>query len=260
LALSEPLRVVSSEPSPKSEYDVFMEAINDPATVPAADKSMSATMRELVDLWIDSGKSPSNPGLDSPAIRNIEAVLTGQPSSLFERIERGLLRHVGTEVKMHPDGSWVPALKFLRFDCSELKEYSALEAFKRFGRRVAMYWFLDLLAMPEARLIARCDSCRSYFERQRPRSVKNGVFCTTCKGKASVKRTNATRDARRAAMWEVAAKSWNQWTYSHRSPDRPTWVAQQVNKECKSQIQRKWVSQNREKFLNFRKGLANAES
>jgi hypothetical protein len=223
-------------------------ALADPKAIEAAESGMSVTMRELADLWIDSGKKPSDPRVDSPADRNAEDRPVGRPTSLFERIELGLLRTTRAQTRMRRDGTWEPVLSVPVFDCDDFHQYGAIAAFERFGQRVAMYWFAVLLNLPYSRLIARCDNCGSYFERLRARGVNQGVFCSGCKGKGSLKRTSNTRNSRRNKMLDWAADCWPWWNSKQRN--RSEWVAEKVNARIVRQpvgwptITRRWVTQH----------------
>ena len=99
-----------------ADREALEAALADPKAIEAAESGMSGTMRELADLWIDSGKNPSDPRVDSPAKRNAEDMPAGRPTSLFERIELGLLRNTHAQTRMRRDGTWEPVLSVPVFD------------------------------------------------------------------------------------------------------------------------------------------------
>lgn len=242
------LHLDMANPPTLADREALGAALADPKAIEAAESGMSVTMRELADLWIDSGKKPSDPRVDSPANRNAEDIPAGRPTSLFERIELGLLRNTHAQTRMRRNGTWEPVLSVPVFDCDDLDEYGSIEAFERFGQRVAMYWFAALLNLPYSRLIARCDNCGSYFERLRARGVNQGVFCLGCKGKGSVKRTSNTRKSRHNEMLNWAAECWPKWEERHGK--RSKWIAEQVNEQIKPQpvgwktITGRWVTEH----------------
>ncbi len=240
-------------------HEPYLALLNDPRYAAVAGAAIGKMMRQLVDMWVASGKSARNPGLDSPGDRNIEDVPTGYDSSLFEIVFDGILVRLGSVPFMWRDGTWEFQPTEPTFDIDFLQRLTWDDAAEEIGRRIAMYWFARLLNAPYARVVTRCDACGAYFVRRRARIVKNGVYCGKCQGKGSVKRTAAIRDSNRDKMLAAAAKAWGNWKRSNRHPDQRSWVAHEVNKQCGTEIGPKWASQNVDKILERVEALRNAQ-
>ena len=228
---------------------------DDPALFSNAIDGMTAAMREMADMWIDSGKSRMNPEADTPADRNVEDLLPGRQYSLAQLIYRALLRNHPFYKEMHRDGSTKIVERFPKFQPSEF--WGLDEALKAHGAAWAAFYFSRLLDSPDSHSLSRCDHCKSYFayERARLRMVKHGVFCPKCTAKASVKRTEASRNAR----FDTAARAWIEYeAKSHRMSQRE-WVAGEVNKCHGTAFGVRWVSQNLCKILKRVEALRNAK-
>jgi hypothetical protein len=119
-----------------------------------------------------------------------------------------------------------------------------------FGRRVAAYWFFQLLNSPYSRHLARCDDCKRYFAYQRaPKTdIKSGVYCPKCKQSGSVRRVKSARALLQAELIDAASLFWGEWRLSHTHPDQREWLASRVSRQfsrrLKAPLTRKWVSQN----------------
>jgi hypothetical protein len=200
--------------------------------------SMVATMRQLADMWIDSGKDASNPGVDTPSERNVEVQLLGRNGSLFEWINNDLLNDLPKWTGMTRDGKQGIKDKYPEYNSNEEVPWGLKCALERFGERMAMFWFMKLLDSPYSLNLTRCDDCNGYFayERVRKRQVKNGVSCPDCKGKASNRRNISTRERRTGEMVGLAADVWKKWKQDNRHGKRSDWVAIQVRESTKQKI------------------------
>lgn len=228
---------------------------DDPALFSNAIDGMIAAMRQMADMWIDSGKSPMNPEADTPADRNVEDVLPGREYSLALLIYRVLLRHHELHKELFRDGTTKIIERYPRFAPSEF--WGLEEALKAHGATWAVFHFSRLLDSPDSHSLSRCDHCKSYFayERARLRMVKHGVFCPKCTAKASVKRTEASRKSR----LDTAARAWIEYeTKPHRSSQRE-WVAVEVNRSHGTAFGVRWVSQNLAEIQKRVEALRNAK-
>jgi hypothetical protein len=194
-------------------------------------------------MWIDSGKSPMDRDVDSPQDRNVEDVLPGHECSLFLVIDRAFLRNYPRYTEMRTDGSLQIKTTFPRFDFEALNGPRSLDDVMRWlGEAWAAFHFARLLDSADSRLLSRCDHCLSYFayKRARLRTVKRGVFCPTCAGAGSVKRTALSR----AKRLDTAAKAWIEFEAKRKSPIDSERIAAQVNKKHGTAYGSRWVTQN----------------
>ena len=228
---------------------------DDPALLRYAVEGMTAAMREMADMWIESGKDRMHPDWDAPADRNVEDVLPGRGYFLFQMIDRSILRSYLRYTGMRRDGSLKIEDAYPKFDLDTLN-WGLKDALKAHGKKWAAFHFSQLLNSPYSRHISRCDHCKRYFayERARLRTVKHGVFCPAHDAKASVKRTAISR----AKRLETAAKAWIELESRRKGTVQLEWVAEQVNKEHQTAFGRRWVSQNLPKILEKVEGLQNA--
>ena len=227
----------------------------DPSLFQCAVNGMISSMREMADMWIDSGKSRTEREVDFPTDRNVEDVLPGRACSLALLIYRSLLRSHPVYKEMRRDGSQTITETYPRFDPqSHWKLEDALQAH---GTKWAAFYFSGLLDSPFSRHISRCDHCKAYFayHRARLRKVKHGVFCLACERQSSVKRTEGSRNRR----LDTAAKERIEWESRRKGPAPPEWIAEQVNKRHGTAFGRRWVSQNLEKILERVEALHNAK-
>jgi len=228
---------------------------SDTSLLQCAVDGMISAMREMADMWIDSGKSQTERDVDFPVDRNVEDVLPGRECSLALLIYRSLLRTHPVYKVMRRDGSQAIQDTYPRFDP---QSYWKLEdALQAHGAKWAAFYFSKLLDSPFSRHISRCDHCKSYFvyERARLRRVKNGVFCAAHDGQGSMKRTERSREKR----WKAAARAVIEWESKHKGTVQPEWVAEQVNKAHGTAFGRRWFSQNIEEIQKRVEALRNTK-
>jgi hypothetical protein len=231
---------------------------DDPALWRCAVEGMISAMREMADMWIDSGKSTTDWDVDTPADRNVEDVLPKRDYSLALLIYRSLLRSYSRYAEMRRDGSLQIQDAYPKFDVEKLSGFCGLdEVMRAHGAKWAAYYFSLLLNSPDSRSISRCDHCNSYFayQRVRLRTVTHGVFCLACDGKASVKRTVISR----AKRLDTAARAWIEWESNRHGTVQPERVAEQVNKAHGTAFGRRWVSQNATEIQKRVEALRNAK-
>jgi hypothetical protein len=213
----------------QSNPEALERLLADPQSIKTAEASMVAMMRQLTDLWIDSGKDDSNRDVDTPADRNAEKIPPRHSKSLKWLLEKQFLNTHARWTEIGPDGKLniidAPPI----FNSDFLQEDVQNHALQGFGQETAMYWFVKFLNSPYSRLIARCDHCNSYFARTRERAVKTGVFCLKCNGEGSLKRTKSSRLRRKQELVKYAADSWEQQVPNSRQGSRSKWVAEKVN-------------------------------
>ena len=238
------------------EIDAIQEQLaNDPALFSNATDGMVAAMREMADMWIDSGKSRMDPDVDTPADRNVEDRLPGREYSLAQLIYSALLRTHPVYKEMYRDGSTKIVERFPTFQPSEV--WNLDKALKAYGTAWAAFHFSRLLDSPDSHSLSRCDHCKSYFayERARLRTVKHGVFCAKCTAKGSVKRTEGSRNAR----FDTAARAWIDYEGRPHRMSQREWVAGEVNKCHGTAFGVRWVSQNLAKIEKRVEALRNAK-
>jgi len=241
------------------ELDKVRNAIkNSPDYFEESVTQMVAAMRELADMWIDSGKGLMNPSADTPRDRNAEVVLPGRSTSLFRVMARFFDRYP-PQMGMRRDGTQGILRKgWPYFQEEQLARQGLLGTLRMYGSEWAMYYFADLLDSPDRYRIARCDSCRTYFayDRARLRTVKYGAFCPKCEPEGSVKRTERSRGRR----LDTAAKAWQEWESKVKEQPEFQWIADRVNEEHGTSFGRRWVSQNQGKIKQQIEKLGNAKA
>jgi hypothetical protein len=185
-------------------------------------------LHRVVDDWIDSGKKS---GVDLPWERIV-------PINLL----RAYMDRHPAMLNLLNDGS----LCLLVAPCPTTQPDPTV----RVGD-VAVGLLLQLLDSPARARLSRCDACATYFMRARnPKKnqpIYRGTFCHNCKGKASAKRTNATRDLIKEQRVDLAAKWWPRWKPTRRYGDISEWIAGRVNEDLPrlaGAITKKWVTQN----------------
>jgi hypothetical protein len=214
--------------------------------VAQAEERLRASVKVLVDQWIDSGQSRDLSPCHCATDRNIDSIPPGYERSLFDVITPSwncIRPHLG----LGRDGtvSVLDNSPSLDANCSQ----SSID-------RIAVWFLTKLLQSQQARSLAQCanSGCRTYFvyDRAPKRVIKQGTFCPECKGKASSSRTRASRDRRQASRVEVAADLWSSWRSSF-GVKRSTWIAHEMNLKLGpgEQIGRngKWVTQNEEAII-----------
>ncbi len=239
------------------EIDRLIKQLNeDPALLQRAIDSMIAAMRQMADMWIDSGKSPMDRDVDTPSDRNVEDVLPGRDCSLFHLIDRAILRGHPRYTEMKRDGSLEIRDTFPSSTQTVCNGGSKMRL-RDTGSNGPRFIFLVCLIPPYSRNLSRCDNCKAYFayQRVRFRTVTRGVFCPDCEGEASMKRTQASREKR----LDTAAKAWIEWESKRKGHAQPEWIAEQVNKAHGTAFGRRWVSQNLTKIQERVEALRNAK-
>jgi hypothetical protein len=232
-----------------SDADVLEHMREDRVSIELAQASMVSTMRELANLWIDSGKSRSDSKIDTPAARNVEDILPGHSISLFKLIQFGLLNDHPSWTVMRRDGTQGIKTRPPRFDATNVQNLGWDHAMHFYGKRLALYEFMRLLGLKYSRHFSRCDKCDRYFAYKRApkRTLKNGVFCDACQGAASVSRTQEVRNRRTQRLVEFAADIWAQWKPTPQHGKQSRWVAGKVNQRLKDPrryITGRWVTQH----------------
>ncbi len=241
------------------DVDQFQRRLRDDSGLwRSAVDGMISAMREMADMWIDSGKSTTDRDVDTPADRNVEDHLPGRNCSLFLMIQNSLLLRYARYTGMRRDGSLQIQDAYPKFEVGRLNGLWALdEVMKAHGAKWAAFHFARLLNSPDSRSISRCDHCNSYFayQRARLRTVTRGVSCPGCEGKASVKRTEISRTKR----LDTAAKAWIEFESTRKGQVPLEWIAEQVNKSHGTAFGRRWVSQNLIKIQERMEALRNAK-
>jgi hypothetical protein len=129
--------------------------------------SMISMMRELADLWIESGKSGDNLDVDTPSDRNIDYIPQGYPYSLSQLLSFGIFKDYPQKVGMKKDGKICYEERYPRFTSVEIEDLERGSACIYVGRKMAMYWFVVLLDSQFSHQISRCDSCNRFFSYER---------------------------------------------------------------------------------------------
>lgn len=257
---------------PQEYSALFFRLLTDPSKIKMIEHCMVGMMRRLADLWIDSGKSGSDRAFDNPSERSI---LYSPPEGTWPEIDGSpftpeasikvifyeLLRNETQWPQIHLDGTQSLKELIFGFKIESTPVFDPVGELKRFGMKIAMYWFAQLLNSPYSSYLTRCDECRRYFAYARKRLTKSkrGVYCSHCGRAAHVDRVEATRKEAKEKMLHAAAVAWNEWRLSYRSPEQRAHVAKHVNKACGTHIQRKWVSQNLIKIQERAEALRNAK-
>src|SRR5271154_6407389 len=167
------------------------QSSNDKASREAGN-AFCATLRSLVDEWIDSGKkgSEEQPSKRTIPLDALNGFIARNPAR-FELSPRGRLRLC----------TW-PLL------------YEQTDLLVR-ARDGATHYFLVLLDSPEPTRLSRCDECGTYFMRTRaPKKetpIYHGTFCADCKNKGGARRTVESRKQRTKKRIDWAADAWVQW-------------------------------------------------
>jgi len=217
---------------------------------------MVEAMRQVADMWIDSGKSAEHPDSDDPTTRTVDVILPRRDYSLYDRMRVGLFWNLPRYLDMNRDGTRRITGSVPRIDLSSNAGLSS--QLEDFGERFALYEFSLLLDSKDSRRIARCDKCRSYFayERTRLRTVKRGVFCSEHKVVGGTKRKQESRKTR----FDSAAQAWIQWEAKRRRLGQKRWIADEVNKRHGTSYGVRWVTQNLAEIQNRVEVLRGTES
>lgn len=186
----------------------------DPDGIPDQEAGQSAYsfqryLRELVDNWIDSGRTGE---LENPWEREAP----GMPEAYVKRNPPVL--------SMDAEGPYLILVPW--------KEGKSFAASVVDG---ALALFVQFIDSPECRRLFRCEGCGTYFMRERtPKKdtpIYRGSWCPKCKGKGSAKRTDESRANRTKQMVEWAADAWIKWkpNQPHSYGDLTEWVRRGVN-------------------------------
>ena len=233
-------------------------------------------LRSLVDEWIDSAVYPD--GSESPKDRSItgpllkflprrklpkrkpDVVLTDgipkpEPESLHAVLVDWIAR-VGGSISIDAAGQYdvrVPDPHPSRVSGNLMTRYPVEE----YAQDRAIFYFKQLLELPDAQKVARCANtqCRLYYVRGRLRTrlILRGAFCGKCIGIGSRDRMKISREVKTKKLVEVAANYWDQWPSTSRNGKNESVahnerVAGAINKELKLNLQErktgKWVARN----------------
>lgn len=197
-----------------------------------AEAAFFATLQQLVDLWIDSGRDKL---MEEP---NKRGIVWRSPLS---REVYDFVRSNSVPV-IEPNGDFGHKLSV------PLRQKGSLTAQSRDN---AIFVFLQLLGSPHRTRLFRCDGCRFYIVRSRtPREkILRGTFCVNCKNmpKASGIRMKATEDKRTPILVGFAADLWPKWNpKKHRLP-RSKWVADMMQDslpEWRPSLSGNWVTRH----------------
>lgn len=257
---------------PSEFAELFGSLLADPSNIKMMEEYMVGMMRRLADLWIDSGKSGPDKTFDNPSDRNVlysspEGTwpeLDGSPfiaTATIKDLFYGLLLDEVRWPEIHLDGTQSLKEVIFGFKIHGRPILNPIAELKRFGMKVAMYWFARLLDSPFSRHLTRCDECRRYFAYSRARRTasKRGVYCSRCGERGHVKRVESARKDELKKMIEVAAIAWNEWSFSHRHPDQRQWVVDKANKAFGTNRKRKWASQNLKEIQERAEALRHAQ-
>jgi hypothetical protein len=212
-----------------------------PEAVARAKTELTASIRKLVDQWIDSGKSGTGNITDTPEDRTLGRIPQGYEQALLDTLLEWLGRNT-PRIALMSDGT-----------VSVYENHPDMNALgpELWARETAIFWFQKLMESSWQYRLARCsnDSCRKYFLYQRtPQgTIKNGTYCEGCAGTASLRRTQVGRDKYKQELVGLAADFWPKW--KPRLGNQSVWVAGKINERLASRgksIGRngKWVSQN----------------
>jgi hypothetical protein len=202
----------------------------DPDGIPDRDAGQAAysfqrSLRELLDKWIDSGKTGDG---EFPLQR-----------SSFQLPETYVRRNPPA-LSMDAEGPYLILVPW--------KEGKSFAASVIDG---ALAIFVQFLDSPECRRLFRCDGCGTYFMRVRePKKdtpIKRGSWCAKCKGKGGSRRTDESRKNRKDERVQLAAEVWEQWKRDRRHGERAEWVARKINERLPSgrnHIAKNWVTRH----------------
>ncbi len=236
---------------------VLQAVCENPQLLESATKSLIATMQEMAEMWIVSGKNPNDRNVDTPADRNVEDILPDRSVSLLWLINHLLFEKYPRYAALKRDGTLVIKDVPPIFTDDHLSDGLEI-GLEKYCRSVAAYYFVHLLDSPYSRHLARCDGCKKYFgyARARLRTVKHGVFCKDCASMSSGSRTVASR-----SKWlDTAARAWIEWESKRRSKDRDQWTYDSVNKAHRKSFGKRWISQNLKEIQKRAEALRNAKS
>ena len=214
-----------------------------PEQIRRGDAAFTKAFRALMDQWIDSGKD----GGEEPLTRYVNKVPPGYTESLLDVLRAWLNRNMPKPMLMNSGkiaiGLQPPSL----WELDENGRVKYLEP-EKYAEECAVFHFAELLDLPGAHRVARCNNpeCRRYYLRGRlfKKKIKRGTYCGTCDGIGSVERTRVSRGARKQKQINLAANFWDEWKPTRRHGRKSDWIAQQMNKRAGSTLTGRWVSRN----------------
>jgi hypothetical protein len=169
-------------------------------------RAFVATLRGLVDRWIESGRRDD---LDNPFERTAP-----------KRELAWFMAKYPPVAKLDPDGRMVIHIQAPMDHRAAAQDH-------------ALYWFAMLLDSPTRERLSKCDKCGEYILRDRmPRmdhSIKRGVFCKKHKGKARARSMASTRENRTDELVRLAARYWPEWNSKKVLQTRSKWIAARMN-------------------------------
>lgn len=223
----------------------------------AAIKKFLDTLRGLADQWIASGKEEWKSIGEQPWKRNVMWFSDDYQEPIERMLRKFLDRY---PLPIVPDGAgrfavayWEPRDAPWPFPEPPLDETLAK------ARDLAILDFQKFLDSDCPQRLFKCNECGKYFVLTRkPRQViQHGSYCKNCKIAGGARRVEAKRNTKKEEMLKVAAEAWVEWKYSHRNPNQREWVARQVKKRCRVEIQGKSVSRNLKRILERVEALKN---
>jgi hypothetical protein len=231
---------------PVRVLDHLAEFLDVPSEMKPAERfALVNTLRELVDQWIDSGKSD---GIEEAWRRNIK----WQPPTSRKPIAETLSdyrRRNPPQAETGDDG---------RFEILMLPDSRASTEPLERARDMAIYYFVCLLDLdsPMRERLSRCDGCGAYFVRvkapKKGAPIYHGTFCEKCKHKGGARRTVDSRSRQTKEKIGWAADCWTNWT--KRKGLRSAWIAEQVNRRVVRHpiswgtITGKWVTRHQKEI------------
>ena len=225
----------------------------------AAIKDFLDTLRGLADQWIASGNEQSKSIGEQPWTRNI----LWFSDAYQEPIDRTLRKFLGRyPLPIVPDSAGRFAVAYWEpRDAPWPFPEPALEDTLAKARDLAILDFQKFLESDCPQRLFKCYACGTYFALARkPRQViQHGAYCKNCKSAGGARRVEDKRNAEKEEMLKVAAEAWGEWKDSHSTPNQREWVARQVNKRCRVEIQGKWVSRNLKKIHQRVEALKNVK-
>jgi hypothetical protein len=224
----------------------------------AAIKEFLETLRGLADQWIASGKEHLKSIGEQPWTRNVLWFSDDYQESIDRTLRKFLDRY---PLPIVPDSAGRFAVAYWEpRDAPWPFPEPALEDTLVKARDLAILEFQKFLESDCAQRLFKCNKCGKYFALARkPREViQHGAYCKDCKSAGGARRVEDKRNAKKQEMLKLAAEAWIEWKPSHSNPNQCEWVARQVKKRCRVEIQGKWVSRNLKKILERAEALKSA--
>ncbi len=225
----------------------------------AAIKEFLETLRRLADQWIASGKEQLKSIGEQPWTRNVLWFSDDYQEPIDRTLRKFLDRY---PLPIVPDSAGRFAVAYWEpRDAPWPFPEPALEDTLAKARDLAIIDFQKFLESDCPQQLFKCNECGKYFALARkPREViQHGAYCKKCKSAGGARRVEDKRNAEKEEMLKIAAEAWMEWKYSHSNPNQLEWVARQVKKRCRGEIQAKWVSRNLKKIQERVEALKNAK-